>query len=126
MRASLAWRLDAASAQKYGPTMRHPSRELDREKDEADVMGEAAPPAPAPAVQPGSMEWASAVGNQAVQRLARQSVAREAVAEEEEEMDEEGGEAAPAVQAGPEGGGAAGGDGAELEEAEVEEDEQPG
>ncbi len=47
--------------------------------------------------------WASAVGNQAVQRLARRTVAREAV-EEEEELEEIApepesvGDAAPAVE----------------------------
>jgi hypothetical protein len=44
------------------------------------------PSAPAPAVVPGSIEWASAVGNQAVARLAAsRTVAREAAPEEEEQ-----------------------------------------
>jgi hypothetical protein len=52
-------------------------RSLEREEGAArDVRPE--PPAPAPApVAPGSLAWASAVGNQAVQRLARQEVASE-------------------------------------------------
>jgi hypothetical protein len=43
---------------------------LAAKRDEQPSRGEE-PPAPAPVV-PGSLEWASAVGNAAVQRLARQ------------------------------------------------------
>ena len=41
------------------------------------------PPAPAPPMQAGSLAWASAIGNQAVQRLARQSLDEDEGAEEE-------------------------------------------
>ena len=57
---------------------------LSRERDEdsvRDVRSE--PPAPEPAPQAGSLAWASAIGNQAVQRLARQSLDEEEGAEEE-------------------------------------------
>src|SRR5215210_4702721 len=62
----------------------------DGRRDHEEQVGETAePPAPTPAVSPGSLAWASAVGNQAVARLAStQSVAREP-AEEEEEAEEE-------------------------------------
>jgi hypothetical protein len=66
---------------------------LAREREEdAELAAREPEPAPAPAVAPGSMAWASAVGNQAVQRLAReQSVAREPADEEyvEEAPEEE-------------------------------------
>jgi hypothetical protein len=55
------------------PELRTDGRELVEEQA-------AEPPAPAPAVVPGSLEWASAVGNQAVARLA----AEQAPAPEEE------------------------------------------
>jgi len=93
------------------------SREWDREKDEDSVAKSATVQPPAPSVTPGSLQWASAVGNQAVQRLARTTVAREAVAEEEEEA--EGGEAAPAAEA------AAGGAGSAGAQEEAPEDELP-
>jgi hypothetical protein len=56
---------------------------LSRERDE-DAVRDVRPPEPvAPEqVQGGSMAWASAIGNQAVQRLARQGL------EEEEEVPE--------------------------------------
>jgi hypothetical protein len=57
---------------------------LSPERDEdavRDVRSE--PPAPEPAPQAGSLAWASAIGNQAVQRLARQSLDEEEGAEEE-------------------------------------------
>jgi hypothetical protein len=58
---------------------------------------------PAPAIVPGSLEWASAVGNQAVARLARQAEPapeEEAAPEEgEEQMAPEDEEAAAAVAA---------------------------
>lgn len=45
-----------------------------QERDEEAVRATIRPPEPAPpAVSPGSMAWASAVGNQAVARLARQA-----------------------------------------------------
>ena len=59
------------------------------------------PPAPAPAVVPGSVEWASAVGNQAVARLAAsQGAAQEAAPEEA--APEEAEESAPEQQMAPE------------------------
>jgi hypothetical protein len=49
---------------------------LSRERDDDPVRRE--PEAPAPeAVQAGSLAWASAIGNQAVQRLARQELETE-------------------------------------------------
>ena len=72
--------------------------------DERESDQEAAAEPPAPAVVPGSLEWASAVGNHAVARLARQAaepeVEEEPVpeeAEEEESMAPEDEEAAAAV-----------------------------
>ena len=60
--------------------MERHSRE--REEDAVrDVHSE--PPASEPALQAGSLAWASAIGNQAVQRLARQSLDEEEGAEEE-------------------------------------------
>jgi hypothetical protein len=59
----------------------------ERETDAESVSRARAPAPPKQAAPAGSLAWASAVGNQAVQRLARRSVAREAV-EEEEEVDE--------------------------------------
>ena len=52
-------------------------RHQDGNRDIEEQVGETSePPAPAPAVAPGSLAWASAVGNQAVSRLAStQSVA---------------------------------------------------
>jgi hypothetical protein len=64
----------------------------ERETETESVSRERAPVPPKQAAPAGSFAWASAIGNQAVQRLARQTVAREAV-EEEEEVDE--GAAAP-------------------------------
>ena len=60
---------------------------MDRLSYDPDERAERAPrpPEPAPPVQTGSLAWASAVGNQAVQRLARQQLARQP---EEEEVDE--------------------------------------
>jgi hypothetical protein len=55
---------------------------LAHEREEESVR-RTPPPAPEP-VQAGSLAWASAVGNQAVQRLARQ-----AAPEEVEELEEE-------------------------------------
>jgi hypothetical protein len=46
-----------------------------------------------------SLAWASAVGNQAVQRLARRTVAREAV--EEDELEESAPEPEPVEEAAP-------------------------
>jgi hypothetical protein len=57
------------------------------ETDAETVTQERAPAPPKQAAPVGSLAWASAVGNQAVQRLAHQTVAREAV-EEEEEVEE--------------------------------------
>jgi hypothetical protein len=79
--------------------MKQPS-EYEEERD--GRAHERPPPAPqAPNLQAGSLEWASAVGNQAVQQLARQHAATE--------------EEAPAVE--PEQ--------APVEEAEPAEAEQP-
>jgi hypothetical protein len=50
-----------------------------------DHVRRPAPRSPARAVQPGSLAWASAVGNRAVQRTARGGIAREAVPAESEE-----------------------------------------
>jgi|SRR3954471_16134903 hypothetical protein len=81
---------------------------LDRKRDPEAERGEeqARPAVPAPPLQPGTLGWASAVGNQAVARVAasRAALAREEVAEEEApeaeaqaggEMEEEGEAPAP-------------------------------
>ena len=69
--------------------MEHLSHEPD-EDAVRDVRPE--PPAPEP-VHAGSLAWASAIGNQAVQRLARQSLDEEPAEEAGEE------EAPPEVEA---------------------------
>ena len=73
--------------------MDHVARE--RDEDVIPDVRRPEPPAPQP-VQAGSMAWASAVGNQAVQRLARQELesaeampAEAEVAEVEAEPEEE-------------------------------------
>ena len=59
---------------------------LSPEREETAVR----PPEPAPEpARAGSMDWASAVGNQAVQRLARQAMEPEAEPEVEESEAEE-------------------------------------
>jgi hypothetical protein len=71
----------------------------DLRRDGLESVEEAAAEPPAAAVVPGSIEWASAVGNQAVARLAA-SQAGEQEQEEEastEEMAPEDGEAAAAM-----------------------------
>jgi hypothetical protein len=68
---------------------------LSREHDEdavRDVRQE--PPAPEPA-QAGSLAWASAIGNQAVQRLARQGLEEDEAPETEAPGAQEGEPAAP-------------------------------
>jgi hypothetical protein len=70
-----------------------------------ELVEEQAPEPPAPAVVPGSLEWASAVGNQAVARLAAEqepapaSEEEAAPAEGEEQLSPEDEEAAAAVAA---------------------------
>lgn len=49
-----------------------PRPDEEREREQHAEAQPARAPQPQPAVQPGSLEWASAVGNQAVQQLARQ------------------------------------------------------
>jgi hypothetical protein len=55
----------------------------ERENEAVELHAEEAP-APAPA-QAGSLAWASAVGNQAVQRLAREAMPETELGEEETE-----------------------------------------
>ena len=95
-------------------------RRQDGHRDVDDQSVETAePPAPAPAVTPGSLAWASAVGNHAVARVAStQSVAREPVEEEEEEETE-----APEPEA-PDAASAAASPGHEDSEPEEEEEEE--
>jgi hypothetical protein len=57
------------------------ARDLD--EDAVRDVRPAEPPAPEP-VQSGSLAWASAIGNQAVQRLARESLDEPGEAEAEE------------------------------------------
>jgi hypothetical protein len=64
---------------------------LSREREEDRLTGTTRPPEPAPpeAARPGALDWASAMGNQAVARLARQAIDHEdegAEAEESPEM----------------------------------------
>ena len=66
-----------------------------QEQGEESVRTTPRPPEPEPApLAPGSMEWASALGNQAVARLARQA-APEPEGEEAEVMEAEEAEAGP-------------------------------
>jgi len=69
--------------------------DLSREREE-DRAATSRPPEPAPAQaeRPGSLEWASAMGNQAVARLARQAMEPEV--EEAEGAEAEAEEAPPA------------------------------
>ena len=66
-----------------------------QEQGEESVRTAPRPPEPEP-LAPGSMEWASALGNQAVARLARQAAPEPEVEEEEVEA-EAGPEAAVAA-----------------------------
>jgi len=59
-----------------------------RDEPESADSTRAEPP-PAPVVVPGSLEWASAVGNQAVARLAEEEAGREDEAAEGGELGEE-------------------------------------
>jgi hypothetical protein len=87
--------LDAGARAAYRRPMGRLAHELGKEED---LEGQAAPPQPMP-VAPGTLAWASAVGNQAVQGLARRSLAREAV---EEDVEEEPAEDAPVADVAPE------------------------
>jgi hypothetical protein len=69
-------------------------RESEYEREEQGSR----PPEPAPPLQVGTLDWASAVGNQAVARLARQT-AEEAPAEAEAAAEPEMGEEAPEAEA---------------------------
>ena len=77
-----------------------------RRNEELDVADRPAarlpePPPPAPAVVPGTLAWASAVGNQAVARMAAEQ--QEAPDEDEaQEVDEQEAEAPEADEAEPE------------------------
>ena len=62
----------------------HDSREREEERVSATRPPEPAPPE---AVRPGSLDWASAMGNQAVARLARQAIDHEDEAAESEAED---------------------------------------
>ena len=58
---------------------------VSREREEERVPSTRPPePAPPEAVRPGSLDWASAMGNQAVARLARQAIDHEDEAAESE------------------------------------------
>jgi hypothetical protein len=60
-----------------------PGLSHDRELERPERASRASEPLPAAVVQPGSLAWASAIGNQAVQALARQEApAAEADVEE--------------------------------------------
>jgi hypothetical protein len=96
--------------------MGRPSHEWEHEHDEETVSRETAS---APLTQEApvtSLAWASAIGNQAVQRLARRTLAREAVEEKEEEAEE--GASAPEAAEGAEGAAAAAPEDIAPEEAE--------
>jgi hypothetical protein len=73
---------------------------LAAKRDEEATRAGEAPAAPAP-VMPGSLQWASAVGNAAVQRLARQEaeVAEETEVEAPEEAEAEAEAPPPEVEA---------------------------
>jgi hypothetical protein len=92
----------------------------EREDQAVELHGEE-PPAPAP-VQAGSLAWASAVGNQAVQRLAREAMPEAETAEDEVEE-----EAAPPEVQAMEDAGIGAAEVAGLEAVEnLPEDELPG
>ena len=86
-RADLLEAVDAPRAGVYGRAIMEHSRE--REEERATSVR---PPEPAPpeAVRAGSLDWASAIGNQAVARLARQTLGHE-----ESESESEAEEAPP-------------------------------
>ena len=65
----------------YGRATMHAPREREEER-----VSSTRPPEPAPpeAHRPGSLDWASAMGNQAVARLARQAIDHEDEAPEAE------------------------------------------
>ena len=67
---------------------------VSREREEEQVSSRPPEPAPPEALRPGSLDWASAMGNQAVARLARQ-----AMDHEEEPAESESEEAPPEVAA---------------------------
>jgi hypothetical protein len=96
---------------------------VQRERDEESVSLHGEEPAAPAAVQAGSLAWASAVGNQAVQRLARQ-------ADEELEVDPgevEAEEAEPPEVAAMSEAGIGAAEAAGLEAADdLAEDELPG
>src|SRR5687767_2671851 len=71
--------------------------DLSREREE-DRAATSRPPEPAPAQaeRPGWLEWASAMGNQAVARLARQAMEPEVEEAEGAEIEAEAEEAPPA------------------------------
>lgn len=84
------------------------SHESEHDSEQETASPQRAAPVQAYASSVGSLAWASAVGNHAVQRFARRSVARESLEDEAvEEADSEAPaaeEAAPEVQeAAPEG-----------------------
>jgi hypothetical protein len=81
--------------------MGRPSHEWEHEHDEETVSRETASAPLAQEAPVSSLAWASAIGNQAVQRLARRTLAREAVEEKEEEAEE--GASAPEAAEGAEG-----------------------
>jgi hypothetical protein len=69
-----------------------------QEQGEESVRTAPRPPEPEPApLAPGAMEWASALGNQAVARLARQAAPEPEVEEQEVEEAEAGPEEAVAA-----------------------------
>ena len=64
---------------------RRATMHVPREREEERVPGGRPPePAPPEAVRAGSLDWASAMGNQAVARLARQAIDHEDEATESE------------------------------------------
>jgi hypothetical protein len=75
--------VDFPGCDRYGPATMHVSRE--REEEERVPTGTRPPEPAAPeTVRPGSLDWASAMGNQAVARLARQALEHEDEAGESE------------------------------------------
>jgi hypothetical protein len=76
------------------------SHTRERETDEEPGARDTAAAPPAQSAPVGPLVWASAVGNQAVQRLARRTVAREAV-EEEDELEQSAPEPEPVEEAAP-------------------------
>lgn len=102
LRVKAARALDGVRMPGYGeamsPPVHDPEPQTEAQRAARSREHPAAPPATTPPER--SLEWASAVGNDAVQRVARRSVAREAI-EEEPELEEPQAAGEDVAEAGP-------------------------